>query len=163
MKRTAEKVLAIISAVFTGIAVILGFVWLSVFNNAITDPLFLEEVKNGVLELEAEDVNPADLEMMFESTDILTEIMTDFSWAIIIAFIISFILTVIGTVCIWNNKKPKLAGTMFILGGLLAGIISLTSILLYIAGILSFVRKATLKEDGLHRVDDQSDGTMRPL
>ena len=68
-------------------------------------------------------------------------------WLIIIGLIISLILTIIGIVNIWKNKNPKLAGTMFIIAGLSAGILSLTSILLYIAGILCFTKKPPLTNE----------------
>ena len=61
-----------------------------------------------------------------------------------------------------NNKNPKLAGIMFILAGLFAFVLSLTSILLYIAGILCFTRKAPLTDETTF-VENQYDDTLRPL
>ena len=83
-------------------------------------------------------------------------------WLIIIGLIISLVLTIIGIVNIWNNKNPKLAGIMFIIAGVFGGILSLPSILLYIAGILCFTKKPPLTDEPQF-MDDQYDGTMRPL
>lgn len=89
--------------------------------------------------------------------------MGGFIWLIIIGLIISVVLTIIGTVNIWNNKNAKLAGIMFIIAGVLGGLLSLSSILLYIAAILCFTKKLPLQDDSY--VSDQSsgDGMMRPL
>ena len=89
--------------------------------------------------------------------------MGGFIWLIIIGMIISVVLTIIGTVNIWNNKNAKLAGIMFIIAGVLGGLLSLSSILLYIAAILCFTKKPPLQDDSY--VSDQSsgDGMMRPL
>ena len=81
----------------------------------------------------------------------------------IIVMIISVVLNIIGIVNIWNNKNAKLAGIMFIIAGVVGGLLSLSSILLYIAAILCFTKKPPLQDDPY--VGDQSsgDGMMRPL
>lgn len=156
MSRTAEKVLSIISAVFTLITVIMSFVGLAFWKTLTSDPAWRREVE---MELLADpEFTPGDVEFIFS----LLNFFEGFYWFIIIALIISFILTIVGIINIWNNKNPKLAGIMFIVGGVLAGLLSLTSILLYIAGILCFTRKPPLTTDQTF-VDENYDGTMRPL
>ncbi|CAM3219552.1 DUF4064 domain-containing protein [Filibacter tadaridae] len=156
MNRTAEKVLSIISAVFTVIGVILSFITMAFLNYIKSDPAVRSEIEAELLTDPA--FKPGDMEIVFGIFDALG----GFMWLIIIALIISLILTIVGIVSIWNNKNPKLAGTMFIIGGLLAGILSLTSILLYIAGILCFTKKPPLQDKTIY-TDDQQEGTMRPL
>jgi Protein of unknown function (DUF4064) len=156
VNRTAEKVLSIISAVFTTIGIIMSFAIMAFYNFMKSDPTIREDFEAEMLSDPA--LNPQDLELFYSIFNFLGGLI----WLIIIGLIISLILTIIGIMNIWKNKNPKLAGTMFIIAGLLAGFISLTSILLYIAGILCFTKKPPLtKEPQL--VDDQSGGMMRPL
>ena len=89
------------------------------------------------------------------------DMFADFSWLFVIALVISLIATIVGIIFIWNNKNPKLAGVMFILAGLFAYVLSPTSILLYIAGIMCFTRKAPLTDDPTF--GNQYDDTLRPL
>ncbi len=156
MSRTAEKVLSIISAAFTAITIVMSFVGLAFWKNLTSDPAWRREVE---MELLADpEFTPGDVEFIFS----LLNFFEGFYWFIIIALIISFILTIVGIVNIWNNKKPKLAGIMFIVAGLFAGILTLTSILLYIAGVLCFTRKPPLSNDRAF-TEENYDGTMRPL
>lgn len=85
-----------------------------------------------------------------------------FMWLGIIFAAVSLLLTIIGLVKVWNNSNAKLAGILFIVAGLLGGVVSLPSILLYIAGILCLTKKPPLLEDTLY-VDEMNDGSMRPL
>ncbi|MEK5068284.1 DUF4064 domain-containing protein [Sporosarcina sp. FSL K6-1508] len=157
MSRTAEKILSIISVLFTAIGIILSFMVLALFNFLKSEPTFRVDFD---LEMMAFDptLTTADLDVIYSNFFLVG----NFMWLFIISFIISLILTIIGIVNIWNNKNPKLAGIMFIIGGLTAGIISVTSILLYIAGILCLVKKPPLTDEPQF-VDDQYNGTMRPL
>lgn len=156
MKRTAEKVLSIISAVFTLLFIIGGFAFAAFMKVALTDEAIRSEMEAGFLadpSLGAEDVD-----MFFG----MIEGFADFSWFFVIVLVISLIATIVGIIFIWNNKNPKLAGTMFILAGLFAFVLSPTSILLYIAGILCFTRKAPLADDTTF-IGNQYDDTLRPL
>ena len=156
MKRTAEKALSIISAVFTTISIILSIIGLFFWKAFTSDPVLRREAE---MELLADPtLAPGDVEAIF----LILDFMEGFGWFIVVVFMISLIMNIIGIVNIWNNKNPKLAGIMFIIGGLLAGILSLTSILLYIAGILCFTRKPPLTNDPTF-VEQNYDGTMRPL
>lgn len=156
INRTAEKVLSIISAVFSVIGIIFSFVIMTFYNFLKSDPVIREDFEAEMLA--DPTINPEDIELFYGIFNFLGGLI----WLIIISLIIGLILTIIGIVNIWKNKNPKLAGIMFIIAGLFAGIISLTSILLYIAGILCFTKK-TPKTDETSYVDDGTGGTMRPL
>ena len=136
MKRTAEKVLSIISAVFTLLSIIGGFAFAAFMKAVLSDGTLRSDMESEFLAdptLGAEDVD-----MIFGMFDMFA----DFTWLYVIVLVISLIATIVGIIFIWNNKNPKLAGAMFILAGLFAFVLSPTSILLYIAGILCFTRKA---------------------
>ncbi|NYF25931.1 DUF4064 domain-containing protein [Sporosarcina sp. JAI121] len=156
MNRTAEKVLAIISAVLTVIGIILSFVSLAFFNYLKSDPMIRTEIEAELL-MDA-TLTPADVDMFYS----ISNFIGGFIWLIIIGLLISLILIIIGLVNIWSNKNPKLAGTLFIIAGLTGGILNLTSILLYIAGILCITKKPPTPRE-TQFVDEQYDGTMRPL
>ena len=156
MKRTAEKSLAIISAVLSTIGILIGVAVVAFFNLAKADPQFQMEFEQGILSDPA--ISPEDIEVF----NVLFGFFGGAMWFIIIGLIISLVLTFIGLVNIWNSKNPKLAGIMLLIAGVLAGFVSLPSILLYIAGILCFVRKPPLT-DKEQFADNAYDGTMRPL
>ncbi|MET3657209.1 DUF4064 domain-containing protein [Sporosarcina sp. FSL K6-1540] len=157
MSRTVERVLSIISVIFTAVGVILSFASLALFNYVKSEPMFRVEFDSEMMAYDP-TLTPMELESIYS----VFSLVGGFMWLIIISLIISFILTIIGIVSIWKNKNPKLAGIMFIIAGLTAGILSLTSILLYIAGILCFTKKPPLTQESQF-VDDKYDGTMRPL
>jgi magnesium-transporting ATPase (P-type) len=156
MKRTAEKVLSIISAVFTLLGIIGFFVFAAFMKVALSDGTIRNQMEAEFLAdptLGAEDVD-----LFFG----MIEGFADFSWLFVIVLVISLIATIVGIIFIWNNKNPKLAGAMFILAGLFAFVLSLSSILLYIAGILCFTRKAPLTDETTF-VENQYDDTLQPL
>ena len=156
MKRIAEKVLSIIGLVFTVLSIIGGSVFL----------LFLKTVTSDVAlrkELELEFL--ADPQFATEDVEMIMwwiDSMEGFGWSLVILLVISLIATIVGIIFMWNNKNTKLAGAMFIVSGLFAFILSPTSILLYIAGILCFTRKATLVDESSF-VEENFEDTMRPL
>ena len=156
MKRTAEKALSIIGAAITALSIVFGLISLALFKAFRADPVLRADFESGLLEDPA--ITPDDIEVM----NWFMNGVAGFGWFIIIGLFISFILTIIGIVSVWNNKKPKLAGAMFIIGGLFAGFISLTSILLYIAGILCFTKKPPIIEDTPFEINED-DIPMRPL
>lgn len=157
MKRTAEKVLSIIAAIFTAIGVVFGFLFMALVNLMKNDPTFKADFERDMLA--DPTLTPADIDAIYS----IFNVMGGFIWLIIIGMIISVVLTIIGIVNIWKNKNAKLAGIMFIIAGLVGGLLSLPSILLYVAAILCFTKKPPLQDD-LY-VGDQSTGDdmMRPL
>ncbi|MDW0118031.1 DUF4064 domain-containing protein [Sporosarcina thermotolerans] len=148
MKRTAEKVLSVIAVILTAIGTIMGFLVMAVFNLLRNDPTFKQQIEMDLLADPA--LSPADVDMVLS----LLNSAGGFLWIVIILTIISIILNIIGIVNIWKDKNAKLAGIMFIIAGLLAGILSIPSILLYIAAILCFTKKQPLQDD--LQFEDQS-------
>lgn len=156
MQRTAEKILSIISIVFTVIAIIGNFLLVGFVKMMNTEPFR----KEFIIELEADP--------MFTAEDIdmtlwFFEIFEGISWFTIIVLVISLIATIVGIVFMWNNKDPKVAGIMFIVAGVFAFIITPTSIMLYIAAILCFTRKPPMLENEHSFSDMNHDDSMRPL
>lgn len=133
INRTAEKVLSIIAAVFTflgmGALVIFGIF----VNMAKSDP----ELMNGFrTELLSDGTLTADeVEWFMGFFDLFASLV----WLGVVAMFISLVLNIIGLVKM--RKNAKAAGTLFIIAGLFNGILSLTAILLYIAGILCLTKK----------------------
>lgn len=156
MKRTAEKTLSIISVVLMVIGLLMSFGFKSFLTYMNTDPLVQEEIELALLS--DPTFTPADVDMILSIFTFMSGIM----WVVIIGLLLALVLTIVGIVSIWNSANPKLAGIMFIIAGLLAGFLSLPSILLYIAGILCFTRKPQ-KHDDVQFGEEQYDGTMRPL
>ncbi|MCG7346359.1 DUF4064 domain-containing protein [Sporosarcina sp. ACRSL] len=157
MNRTAEKVLSIIAVVLTAIGTVFGFIGLAIFNLMKNDPMFKAEFE---AEMMADPtLTQADVEMFYT----VFNVFGGFLWLIIIGMIISIVLNIVGIVNIWKNKNAKLAGIMFIIAGVLGGILSLSSILLYVAAILCFTKKPPLQDDMLYANQSHEDSTMRPL
>lgn len=159
MNRTAEKVLGIIGLVFTVLGVIASIFGAVIFNMFSTNPDLRTEME---MEFYADPtMTPGDIDMIFSMFDAIG----GFLWLGVVFLVISLVLTIIGLVKIWNNKNPKLAGIMFILGGLTGGILSLTSILLYIAGILCLTKKPakTYPDDQIITDTPPEGDGMRPL
>ncbi|MGG0642352.1 DUF4064 domain-containing protein [Sporosarcina gallistercoris] len=159
MNRTAEKVLGIIGLVFTALGVVASIFGAVIFNMLSSDPNLRTEIEMDLYSDPA--FTPEDIDMVFSIFDTLG----GFLWVGVVFLVISLVVTTIGLIKIWNNKNPKLAGIMFIIGGLTGGILSLTSILLYIAGILCLTKKpkTTYPEEQLITDTPPEDGGMRPL
>lgn len=156
MKRTPEKVLSIISLVFTVLSIV-GWGLFVAFSRAFSGAG--EFAKEFQMELYAD---PSMTDEDVELTMLGLEFLEGFSWFIVAVLIVSLIVTIVGMVFMWKDKNPKLAGVMFIIAGLFALIITPTSIMLYIAGILCFTRKPPLTDDQSF-VGESHDDSMRPL
>lgn len=156
VKRTAEKTLAIIGLILSILGILMGGALAALFHFMMSDPAVQIEFEQELL---------ADPAITPEAIEVMNTVMNLFGgtmWFVIIALIIGTVLTIIGLVNIWNNKNPKLAGVLFLIAGVLSGLISLPSILLYIAGILCLVKKPSVM-DKTPFADDSYDGSMRPL
>ena len=137
MSRTGEIVLGVISAIVSVISVI--SLSLLIIGGSAT---FQEAEFSNILEQEIlNDPTLEDPVLVAQGVDTFINLFTVLGWVFVIAILISLVLNIFGIVFIAKNKNAKLAGIMFILAGVFAGIISFTSILLYIAAILCFVRK----------------------
>lgn len=145
MKRTAEIVLGIIGTFFN----VIGIAFIGVMIRGISEVKNNEQFQDEIVkEFKSQQSNDPQLQ------DIDVQIFTDgmekiinfsgvFGWLIIACFIISLIIGVVATVKVAKvkDKKANFAGSMFLIAGVLAGILSLTSIIYYIAAIVCFVRK----------------------
>lgn len=141
MKRTGEIALGVTSAIFSLISIILISLLVIGVSTTLKEEGFNVELQNQILTNPA--ISSQDVEYITQNPDVILSILNVVGWGLVISIIISLVFNIIGIVFIFNNKNPKMAGIMFILAGVFAGILSITSILLYIAAILSFVRKQT--------------------
>ena|SRR5699024_1271104 len=156
MKRTAEKVLGIISAVLTLLGIFLSFAFSAIMKLMTNDEDIIGEFE---AELYADpQINPEDVEIILSVVNTVEK----FGTVAGVLFILSLVLTIIALVAVWNNKNVTLAGVMFIVSGLLAFVLTPMSIMLYIAGILCFTRKAP-PADMIDTNQDSEYEAMRPL
>lgn len=139
MSRTGEIVLGVISALMTLLSIVLVTILVISGSNILKDEAFTTEFQNVIAE--EPTMTESDLQMIDDNMHLVIDAFNIFGWVFIIILVISLILNIIGIVSISKNKNPKLAGIMFIIAGLFAGILSPTSLLLYIAAIMCFVRK----------------------
>ncbi|MBM7707022.1 hypothetical protein JOD03_001950 [Chryseomicrobium aureum] len=142
--RTGEIVLGVISAVFTALSIILMTLFVSGGSAALNDPAFLEEFETGMQQGIEEDptLQQQDVDAIMDIVQGSMGVFEVFGWGLVISLVISLVFNILAILNIRNNKNPKLAGIFFIVAGVFAYLLSLTSILLYIAAIMSFVRKA---------------------
>lgn len=124
MKRTGEFVLAIIGLVLNVVALVSGFVLKGLDSVNIKQQL--EDTDTG---LTAQDIN--------NTVDMLGSIGT----YLIVLSVISIILTIIALVFLKGNKKPKLAGWLFIISGIISLMEVIPGILYIIVGIMALARK----------------------
>lgn len=160
MNRTAERVLGIISAIFTLFALVISAAFVSVMKFIFGNGEFRQEIENELMNDPEMDLSPEEFEMVMQMTEGFSGTVT---WFLTIVLAISLITTIVGLVAIWNNKNPKLAGIMFIVAGIFAFVLSPTSIMLYIAAILAFTKKPPYTTEGEANHQSYEDSTMRPL
>lgn len=136
LKRTGEITLGIIGIILSALTALVGMFLMWVSRS--------DEIKSIVIDESLNDpsVNPEDIEMALG-------FLSGGGWALIIAAILGVILGIIGVIAIKGNKKPKLAGLMFIIGAVVVGVISfgfgfLPALLYLIGGIMCFARKPLL-------------------
>lgn len=145
MKRTGEKVLIIIAMVFNLIGISLSALLLIGFKAIVNDPSFADsfvqsynESLAGTAEAESASLSVAELN---EAIDLFGPFLGTVGWVLIAFLVISLILGIVAFVYISKGKKTNTSGSLLIVAGLLAGVVSLTSILYYIAAVMCFVRK----------------------
>lgn len=137
MKRTAEKLLGIISIILNAL-----FLFALIFFMFIGSLMYDEDV---MTELEEElyadpTLTEEEIQEGLSFFDSSLDFIMGFSSALIFAVIVSIVLSIIGVVQM--DKKPKNAGIMLIISSVLSGVVlSLQGILLLIAGIMAIVRK----------------------
>ena len=140
MSRTGEVVLGVISAIFNVIGII--FLTLIVIGGITT---FQDEEFTTIMEQELMITDPTmtaeDVQMASDFMAVFADLFSVFGWVLVFLAVVSLVFNILGIVFVSKNKNAKRAGVMFIIAGVFAGIISLTSILLYVAAIMCFVRK----------------------
>ncbi|MFP3917172.1 DUF4064 domain-containing protein [Lysinibacillus telephonicus] len=136
IKRTAEKVLGIISVVLNLLSI--GMIVLMIFgsNLLVNDPLFESEIERSMY---GTGLTDAEIQEGVTFTQDFIMIISNLGWIFVVFGVISIILAIVGAVKV--NGNPKLAGILFIIGAVTSGVVSLPGILLIIAGILCFARK----------------------
>ncbi|MFC4410515.1 DUF4064 domain-containing protein [Chungangia koreensis] len=152
MKRTGEVVLGVIGSIFNVIGII-GLLFLMVgasgFMNSSDYELFMDQMQ---MEMQNDpNLTAEDAQIVADMMPAMFDAIGVFGWVFLVALIISLILAVIGIVKISKNSSPKAAGALFIVAGIFAGILSLTSILFYIAAIMCFVRKPPVQDEFLEQ------------
>ena len=157
IKRTGEMVLGIIGIVFNVLAII-GTIIMNGFTKMLSgDPAFREEFEAEIWN--DPTISQSDAQEIIDVMYTVLDWLVGFGWFFVIALIISTILTVVAIINL--KKNAKLSGILLLIGGFLAGILSPTSILLYIAGIMCLVRKPPMAPPTT--ADDDFNEPMRPL
>ncbi|MFT8321992.1 MAG: DUF4064 domain-containing protein [Bacillus sp. (in: firmicutes)] len=132
MKRTGEIVLGVIGVILSALFFIGGICVIALQYN---EKLQGELTKT----LEEAGTSSTEIQVFFDA-------IASGGWIISIAAFLTVILGIIAIVCVKKNRKPKVAGVLFILSTLLIviptfGVGFLPAALFLIAGIMSFVRK----------------------
>ncbi|MCP3029353.1 DUF4064 domain-containing protein [Halobacillus sp. A5] len=135
MKRTAEIVFTVIGAVFFGLAIAIGAVFANMGNN----PQARAELES-ILSQDP-NVDPDQI-----SIDQLMSAMTTGAWTVLAAGIAAVVIGILCIVFLKGNKKPKAAGIILIVAGVLLtfatfGVGLFGGIAYLIAGIVALVRK----------------------
>lgn len=149
VSRGAEKTLGVIGIIFNLLTIallVIGLLSFSNIQNTTEFQQFEQEILNDPTFASEQDAQLF-LDTFASSFNII-------GWVIVALLAISTILAILAIVNLRNNRNPKAAGVFFIIAGLFAGLLSLTSILFYIAAIMCFVRKGTKRDHDHSRRDD---------
>ncbi len=153
MKRTAERVLAIVSSILIGLGLLfIAFITISMGALFKIDE-FKTELVNDLMQDPNLNLNREEIIAVLQ----LFESFTAFGWVFFIIGMIALILAIVGAVQVGNPMKVKAAGVMFILSGIMAGVVTLPSILLYIAAGMTFIRKPPLPDQPFRPLNAMSD------
>lgn len=136
MSRTAEIVLSIIGAVF--------FALMLCFSGLILAFQDSQDFKDA-FKTEFEAQQTADVDTQIDVNKVM-DILSGATTYFIIVSIIAMILGILAVVLLKGNKKPKAAGIILLITGILTAVLTigfsfLPSLLYLIAGILALVRK----------------------
>ncbi|MCH4826577.1 MAG: DUF4064 domain-containing protein [Planococcus sp. (in: firmicutes)] len=147
VNRAGEKVLGIIGIVFNILAMaLIGFAMASYSRT----PEFRQSIEDAI-RADPTMANPEDVEMIMNMMSSGFGVM---GWVMIAVLALSTLLAIIAIVNLRKKGNASTAGVLFILAGLFAGLLSLTSILFYIAAIMCFVRKPRVQHTQSLRDDD---------
>lgn len=147
IKRTGEKVLGIIGTIFNVLGIILAIIMitsLSGFEGSEMQQQMEQEILN-----DPTLTNQGDAEMAIDALNAFIQGFDVLGWVFVVLLVISTIFAILAITKLKSVGSASTAGIFFILAGIFAGILSLTSILFYIAAIMCFVRKPPMREDEL--------------
>ena len=150
VNRAGEKVLGIIGIVFNILAIaLIGFAMAS-YSNVQGTPEFQQFIEEEIMS-DPEFSTPEEAKMVM---DMMSTSFGVVGWVLIALLAFSTILAIVALVNLRKTEKASIAGVLFIVAGLFAGLLSLTSILFYIAAIMCFVRKPRIQNNQNMRDDD---------
>lgn len=141
MKRTGEKVFIIIATICNLISIFITSVVVVFLKNLINDPKIVEDYLNDPTVMNEVDGEALTIDEFQESMNAIAPYINGFAVVFIGAMVISLILGLVAFRMLSKKDKINTAGILVLISGVLAGILSLTSILYYIAGIMCFIRK----------------------
>ncbi|CEG24010.1 hypothetical protein BN1080_03028 [Planococcus massiliensis] len=142
VSRGAEKTLGIIGIIFNLLTIALLAIGILSFDNVQNTAEF-QDFEQEVLN-DSTFASPEDAQLFL---DTFISSFSIIGWVLVAVLAISTVLAILAIANLRNNRNPKAAGVLFIIAGLFAGLLSLTSILFYIAAIMCFVRKGTRRDD----------------
>ncbi|MGD6803756.1 DUF4064 domain-containing protein [Rossellomorea aquimaris] len=131
VKRTGEIVMGVIGIILSALFAVMGFIL---------------NANSGAMQEMVEEEFSQDPTLTAEDTNFILQSMESVGPFLIGLGLISSILGLIAVLLIKGNKKPVIAGILFILAALVVGLGTvgagfLPGILFLIAGIMAFVRK----------------------
>lgn len=150
VNRAGEKVLGIIGIVFNILAIALIGFGMASYSSVQGTPEFQQYIEDEIMADPAFS-NPEEAQMVI---DMMSSSFNIVGWVLIALLALSTIFAIVALVNLRKRGKASMAGVFFILAGLFAGLLSLTSILFYIAAIMCFVRKPRVQNDQNLRDDD---------
>lgn len=137
VSRAGEKTLGIIGVVFNVLTIALLIFAILGLGNIENDPEFRQMLEEQIVA----DPTIGDIG---DTQALIDGLLTSFdvvAWTLVALLVLSTILALFAIARLGHNRKPKVAGVLFIVAGVFAGLMSLTSILFYIAAIMCLVRK----------------------
>ncbi|AYC30388.1 DUF4064 domain-containing protein [Paenisporosarcina cavernae] len=141
VNRTGEVALSVIATILN--MLVLGLLLLGVLG---TQSMNVDEFNQEMsAQLQTADPTLSEAEIQ-QGLELFGNVFGVVGWVLIVLLAISIILSLLGIAKATKNRSPKSAGFLFILAGLFSGIILLAPILLYIAAIMCFVRKARVED-----------------
>lgn len=139
MSRAGEVALGIIGTILNVIFLIV--VTLSVVGLSSIDENEFKQIAEEEMMLQDPNLSTEDLANINDVLDMSAGVIGVVGWVLVVTLLISVILSIVAVIKVSKNKSPKTAGILFIVSGLLSGILLLAPILFYIAAIMCFVRK----------------------
>ncbi|WP_075619285.1 DUF4064 domain-containing protein [Paenisporosarcina indica] len=139
MSRAGEVALGIIGTILNVIFLIV--VTIAVIGLSSINETELKQIVEEEMMLQNPNLTTEDLAMINDGINMSADVVGVVGWVLVITLLISVILSIVAVVKVSKNKSPKTAGILFIVSGLLSGILLLAPILFYIAAIMCFVRK----------------------